>query len=236
MKNIVVTGASQRLGLYLTKEYSAAGNKIFAITRKASKELKALEGNDVVLIEVNSYSKSAADNAISVIRSMTNRLDVLINNASYFVKDETAPESEELFTAFYETHMLFPYQLIVGAQDLLKSCENPGVIVNLTDIFAVNPNSDYSMYCSTKAGLANLSLSFSKKFKGTIRVNNIAPGPIKFLPTHGEQDKSNILQQSIIQREGGFLPILKTINFIIDNDYLIGTTINVDGGRSINTW
>lgn len=236
MLNVVITGASQRLGLYLTQRYLESGNSVFAITRKASKELKSISSNNIHIIEIENYTDKSARYAVQEINKITDEINLLVNNASYFVKDLESENNPLLYNDFFSTHMLFPYELIITAKELLQTGVKPGVVVNVTDIFAVNPNSDYSLYCSTKAGLSNLSLSFAKMFKGLVRVNNVAPGPIKFLPSHSKIDIENVLSQSLIKNEGGFEPILKTIDFIVDNDYLTGCTINVDGGRSINSW
>ena len=236
MKTVIITGASRRLGLFLTKSYFDRGWSVFAVTRKISKGLRALMRKGAQVLEIDGYSASNACAVSSRVKSEAERVDLLINNASLFIKDGESKADRDAFNAFYETQVLFPYLLAEGLYGVMYSADNPSSIINITDIFSVNPDKDYLLYCSTKAGLSNLTLGLAKKYAGGIRVNEIAPGPIKFLPEHSNARKKKVLEQALIKREGGFLPILQTIDFIVDNDYLTAATINVDGGRSVSDW
>lgn len=235
MKNIVITGASRRLGLFLVEKFSKAGNHVFAITRNQSPELEALAGNSVEIIQVKEYSAKSAEMVSSIISSKTDRIDLLVNNASAFCKDAEGDDLV-LMEIFYTVHMLFPYVLTRSLEGKLEDKQVPGVVVNITDIYAENPNEEFLLYCSTKAGLSNLTLGLAKRYAGKIRVMGLAPGPIKFLPEHTTEDKKKVMSQTLIGSEGGFLPVLKSINFICDNEYLTGSIIKVDGGRSISNW
>jgi dihydromonapterin reductase/dihydrofolate reductase len=81
--------------------------------------------------------------------------------------------------------------------------------------------------------LENLSKSFAKKLAPKVRVNTIQPGALAFLPEHSEDAKTVVLQNSLLKIEAGFDPILRAIHSIIDNPFITGTAIKVDGGRSI---
>ena len=105
--------------------------------------------------------------------------------------------------------------------------------MSITDIFSDNPHPAFSMYCSTKAGLQNLTLAAAKKFAPEVRANCIQPGPIQFLPTHTEEQKAQVLSETLLPFEGGFGPVFKALKFIVDNPYVTGSCIKVDGGRSI---
>lgn len=226
MKNVVVTGAGRRLGLNLVKHFLREESQVFAVTRHISKELIELEHDNLKIIEVGEYSALSAKKISAEILNVSGYVDILINNASMFSKDDNQYE------ALVNVHMIFPLVLSEGLF-VLNSRLKPGVIINLTDIYADNPNSDYVLYCATKAGLSNLTMGLAKKLKSVARVMSIAPGPVKFLDDHDKDVVDCVLKQTLIDREGGFEVVLKAIDFIVDNEYLTGTTIYVDGGRSI---
>ena len=127
--------------------------------------------------------------------------------------------------------MTMPALLMNALQPSLS--EAKGNIISITDIYSDNPNPEFSLYCSTKAGLKSLTLSAAKKWAPQIRANCIQPGPLKFLPSHSEAEKDKVIKETLLPFEGGFDPVFKTVEFIIDNDYLTGQCINVDGGRSL---
>lgn len=234
-KTIVITGASRRLGLFLCEHFCELGHHVVALTRVASPELNALSDSYSITVEaLEKYSESCLAQAIDNIHSKFSRIDVLIHNASYFAKDESYSYSQ--FQAFFDVHMAMPAQLNVGLRELLFDDKAPGVIVNITDIYSENPNKAFSLYCATKAGLENLTKSFAKRFAPGVRVNSIQPGPIQFLPEHDESTKQHVLQETLLGVEGGFMPILQAVLAIIENSYLTGSTIKVDGGRSLGGW
>ncbi|MCG9723653.1 SDR family oxidoreductase, partial [Shewanella sp. Isolate7] len=142
----------------------------------------------------------------------------------------------EQYIKFFNIHMVVPALLIENFYRALFNKGEKGVVINITDIFSENPSSSQALYCSTKAGLESLTKSLAKKYANIMRVNSIQPGPIKFLPEHTEAEKNNVLSQTLIAVESGFYPILQAVRFIIDNNYVTGTAIKVDGGRSINSW
>ena len=232
MKVAVVTGSGRRFGLALCEHLVKQGWFVYAVTRMRNAALAAIEGNHLQVIAVGQYEGVQADAIVSQVRAK-GRLDLLVNNASLFDKDKHHEEdAETFFQELFSTHMLFPYLLSYKAQELLKQSDN-GLIVNITDIYAQNPNKDFSMYCSTKAGLQNLTLALAKKFAPHIRVNSIQPGPVEFLPTHTQQAIDSVQQETLLPVAPGFGPLLKAVDFLIDNHFVTGTPIVVDGGRVI---
>jgi dihydromonapterin reductase/dihydrofolate reductase len=115
---------------------------------------------------------------------------------------------------------------------LVKRIKNEGCIIAISDIYADLPNSRFASYCSAKAGLQNLALSWAQSFSPNIRVNIIQPGPIKFLPEHSPQYKEMVLSQSLLRRELGYESVQQGISYLISAKGLTGSILKVDGGRS----
>jgi dihydromonapterin reductase/dihydrofolate reductase len=156
-----------------------------------------------------------------------------VHNASFFEPDKTdTSESLEQLNAMLQTHVELPFQLNNRLAEVLKRSANANII-HMTDIYVDNPNEAFSNYCASKAGLENLSKSFAKKLAPHVRVNTIQPGALAFLPDHSDEAKTDVLEKSLLKIEAGFEPILKTIHSILDNPFITGTAIKVDGGRSI---
>ncbi len=230
---ILITGAGRRLGLYLSEYFLTEGHSVIGVSRRSSEELISLKENfeQLSLIEVGEYDSKGFE-IIKQAQSLS-QLDVLINNASFYVPDESG-EIAELFPQFFNVHMLFPS--LLSQEYFEQSRSFGGCIINISDIFSEDPDEKRALYCSTKAGLENLTKSHAKKFAGNFRVNSIQPGPIKFLPDHDDLYKERVLSQNLIKKEGGFLPLLKAVNYLIGNDYVTGTQVKVDGGRFLKKW
>ncbi|MFT5226051.1 MAG: pteridine reductase [Polaribacter sp.] len=102
------------------------------------------------------------------------------------------------------------------------------------------------MYCSAKAANQMLVKSLALDMAPEVRINGIAPGAIlwpeaKLKDAHindgsNNYDTQNKQQQSILdkiplQKVGDPYNITQTVLFLINNDYITGEVITVDGGR-----
>ncbi len=235
-KTVLITGAGRRLGLYLTEAFLIQGWRVIAFTRhNHSKEFSTLKSERLLVLELGGYSHNEVDIALSRVLDQFPKLDAIIHNASVYEPDETHTDNFcEFYEKLFHVHMRVPVQINESLKPLLDRPKKPGNIIHITDIYAENPNEKYALYCSTKAGLENLTKSFAKKFAPGVRVNSIQPGPIKFLAEHSAEHINNVLNETLLESEGGFLPIYKAIVAIIDNDYITGAGIKVDGGRALN--
>ncbi len=228
----MITGASRRLGLYLCEHLLAQGWRVHAITREASEDLLRLQSERLFIHTLGNYDARAIDRCIAEFRQHSHRLDLLVNNASIYENDSgLMSQGVTFYEALTFVHMTMPALLVSALISELSEAQ--GNIVSITDIYADNPNPEYSLYCSTKAGLQNLTLGFAKKFAPKVRANCIQPGPIKFLPSHDDAHQQQVLSETLLASEGGFAPVLQTLTFILNNTYLTGTCIKVDGGRSL---
>lgn len=229
MKTAVITGTSRRLGAYLAEKLSAEGYQIFGLTRQPDPQQQYL-----TQIAVDYQS---ADSVMSAIRQLQQRsasIDLLIHNASLFEKDELhTQDTVSFYQALFAVHMQFPALLNQQLAPQLAKTKGGGLIVHITDIYSENPNPAFSLYCSTKAGLENLMKSAAKAYAPQIRVNSIQPGPIMFLPEHSNSEKQQVMQQTLIAEEAGFEPIYQGVRFLIDNKFVTGLSLKIDGGRSL---
>lgn len=231
MKHAVITGGSRRLGLFVTEHFLSLGWQVTVLSREKSAELTALSCDNLAIIEVDYCDEENVTEATRALQDQT--IDLLLHNASLFDKD--ANQQSDLMAFFdqlYQVHMRFPTLLNQLCFDALKRSDNANII-HMTDIYAQTPQPEYALYSSTKAGLESLTKSFAMNFAPGVRVNSIQPGPLLFLPSHSEADKKKVLANTLIPIEAGFAPIVSTIEYIINNQFVTGASHKVDGGRSI---
>lgn len=228
MKTAVITGTGRRLGAYLAEQLSRSDYKVIGLTRNANPKQDYLQQ-----IEVDYQNPESTGAAAEQLRNMLPSLDLLIHNASLFEKDAMhQQDSMTFYQALFAIHMQMPAQLNQLLLPLLQASDQ-GNIIHITDIYAENPNPSFSLYCSTKAGLENLMKSAAKAYAPQVRVNSIQPGPIQFLPEHSQAEKQQVMQQTLIADEAGFEPILKGVRFLVDNPFVTGLSLKIDGGRAL---
>jgi dihydromonapterin reductase/dihydrofolate reductase len=228
MKTAVITGTSRRLGSYLAEKLTKEGYKVFGLTRKANPEQQYL-----TQLVVDYQSADSVMEAIHQLQQQGN-IDLLIHNASLFEKDQLHTEDMvSFYQALFAVHMQLPALLNQQLAPQIAATEGGGLIIHITDIYSENPNPAFSLYCSTKAGLENLMKSAAKAYAPQIRVNSIQPGPIMFLPEHSNSEKQQVMQQTLIAQEAGFEPIYQGVRFLVENKFVTGLSLKIDGGRSL---
>lgn len=238
---LFITGAGRRLGLHLAEYYLAQGCRVIAhfnSQNELSSELQAQysAANRYLALQADLTSAVQVESLINQVAEYLDlhniELDTLIHNASCFWPDNNElsvtqrwQQSERL----QAVHVLAPEAITCGLES--KFAKNSSIIA-ITDIYADLPNSRFASYCSAKAGLQNLALSWAQQFAPNTRVNVIQPGPIKFLPEHDENYQKMVLSQSLLGRELGYESIQQGIDYLINATALTGSIIKIDGGRS----
>lgn len=241
LPTLFITGAGRRLGLHLAEHYLSQGWRVIAHYHSSNELAESLQ---IQYQAEGRYLSVQADlgsmNDIECLVKQVNQylhtnsiaLDAIIHNASCFWPDD---RSQSLTTQWQQSerlhavHVLAPQALSSGLVERIKP---QGSIIAITDIYAELPNGRFASYCSAKAGLQNLALSWAQQYAPQVRVNIIQPGPIKFLPEHSESYQKMVLSQSLLGRELGYEPIQQGIDYLIKATALTGSIVKIDGGRS----
>lgn len=231
---IFITGTAKRLGLYLAARLLKEGYPVIAHYRTKSDELKNLEGKMFQTVYGDFENLETITEMIATIKNITPSLRGIIHNASYF--EPTSANLNEVvvqYRNFFNVHMLAPYLINEQLVPLLTKCDSRYAdIIHITDIFTERPDPKFDIYSSTKAGLSNLTRSFAKKYAPKIKVNEIAPGPILF-KNHSQVVIDKILTKTLLKTEGGLEPLYIAVKSVLENDYMTGSRITVDGGRTL---
>ncbi|EKE82944.1 SDR family oxidoreductase [Idiomarina xiamenensis] len=230
-KTALVTGAGRRLGLALAHQLIDQSYQVFAHYNRSRDGIDELTERGAIAIQADFNDSDAVTRLISSLRAHSEQLDLLVNNASCFFNNQRVDDDEHALQALFNVHAMTPYKLIRDCQPLLAAADD-GLVINITDIYAARPNTDYIAYCAAKAALASLTAAFAKQLAPAVRVNAIEPGPILFLPEHDDKHQQQVLSETLLQREGGLQPVIDAIFSLRDNQFITGTSIKVDGGRS----
>ena len=109
-----------------------------------------------------------------------------------------------------------------------------GVIINTASVAAYEGQMGQAAYSATKGGIVGMTLPIARDLaKIGIRVNTIAPGMINTPLFAGlPQESIDSLSQAVLypQRLGAPEEIGKLVAAIIDNDYINGESMRMDGG------
>jgi len=241
LKVALVTGAARRIGAAIAEQLHQAGYSVIIHCRSSLAEAQSLaqnlnqkRPNSALVLPCDLCTHQAIEELISSATAWVGRLDVLVNNASIFSRTDLADFDDKGWSELFETNVKIPFQLSLAARPYLALQQ--GAIINITDIHADKPLKGYAVYCQTKAALVMQTKALAREFAPQIRVNAIAPGAIAW-PEQGNvlslEQKNEIINKTPLKRHGSPLFIAQAVLALIENPFITGQILNVDGGRSV---
>ncbi|RQM65113.1 SDR family oxidoreductase [Aeromonas enteropelogenes] len=230
----LVTGCGRRLGFYLCEQLVAAGWRVTGSYRSERPELARLRELGVELVQADFGCEEEVSRLIEVLATHRD-LALVIHNASAFEPQAADPAAQLVqFEQYYRVHMAAPFQLNRALAPQLAHNDDASII-HITDIYIHAPPPHFANYVATKAGAHSLAMSFARELAPTVRVNTIEPGPILFLDEHDDAWRQQVLARTPLAREGGLEPIWQAVQLLMQNSYMTGASIKVDGGRALAT-
>ena len=248
-KVIVITGGAQGLGLATALRLSPKQPHIALIdtnteTLAEAKQLIEDAGATASSWICNVTQEDEVDQTFNQIAAQTGRLDAVVNNAgitrdSLFlkVKDGVVEKRMSLgqWQQVIDVNLTGTFLCGRAAATEMVKAGNGGCIINISSI-SRHGNMGQTNYTATKAGVAAMAVTWSKELaRQGIRCAAIAPGYIgtEMVLTMKSEALEKITAGIPAQRLGQPDEIAKTVEFILENDYVNGRVIEVDGGLRI---
>jgi dihydromonapterin reductase/dihydrofolate reductase len=228
---ILITGAGQRVGLHCALRLLEDGHRVIFTYRTERAGVQRLRDLGATGLFADFSSETGILAFIEVLTAHTESLRAIVHNASEWLAE--SPDSEaEAFNRMFNIHMLAPYLINLHCAGLLQR-STPADIIHISDDVTRKGSSKHIGYCATKAGLDSLTLSFAARFAPTIKVNGIAPALLLFNPDDDAAYRAKALAKSALGIEPGSEVIYQSLRYLLDNPYVTGTTLTVNGGRHV---
>ncbi len=231
-KIVVVTGATQGIGLACAERLQKEGATVCAIQRGQSKLFDSFEFD---LSKEKDCSKS-----IHAIIEKYARIDVLVNNAGIMKESSLLETSLEDWNQALSVNLTAPFLLSKFAMPFL--IESEGCIVNIGSIEGIGANPNHAAYCSSKAGLHGLTRAIAVDHgKDRVRCNAVAPGWIdtelneNFINSMPDSDhfRKNIGSIHPLNRTGKTEEVASLVSWLASSEssFVTGQVYTIDGGR-----
>jgi pteridine reductase len=236
-KCALVTGGGRRLGRAIAWGLARRGVHI-AIHYRGSEAGAKATAQDAEVLGVRApllrADLSVAEEAEALpgrAREALGALDIVVNGAAVLERRPLEEVTPADWDRAMDLNLRGTFFVSKGAAAVMR--ETGGAIVNLADIAAFERWRNYPVHCLSKAGVVALTELFAKALAPRIRVNAVAPGAV-LLPQDWPDDAAKRLAQSTpLGRTGRPDDVFNAVVFLLENDFVTGETLVVDGGRLV---
>lgn len=237
-RTILITGASTGIGAATAVRLAAENDIVIHYCHSEQSAQQTAEqvrrqGGRPYLVQADLATEAGCRALADAVAQQYGKLDVLVNNAGGLIERCPARQirwdlleqifSLNTFSAMYLSSLCIP---------LLEKGEDPS-IVHITSIAIRHGAPTATIYGAAKGALDVFTRGLAKELAPTIRVNAVAPGVID-TPFHQKYTTPERLAQFRAQTPLGRLgtddEIAQAIQFCIENRFLTGETIDVNGG------
>jgi pteridine reductase len=242
-KVALVTGSGKRrIGWHVAEALAARGYALAVhYNRSAAEAVETVEtfrsrGVKAVAILADLTDELAVRTLVDQVLSHFGRLDVLVNCAAAWQSKRLEDVTAADFRHFFETNTLGTF--LCSQQAGLAMVRQPegGCIVTLGDWAVARPYLNYAAYFPSKGAIPTLTRCLAVEL-GTrnpaVRVNCILPGPVLLPPDLPQAERRQAINATLVRREGRPENIAQAVLFFLDNDFVTGVCLPVDGGRTV---
>jgi 3-hydroxyacyl-CoA dehydrogenase / 3-hydroxy-2-methylbutyryl-CoA dehydrogenase len=243
---VVITGGASGIGRAVAQAMAERGGRvaIFDLNDAAGPEVARVLGSGALYQKVNVADENSVISAIANTMSAFGAIHICVNCAGIgsahkiFGKDGPFPLAAWSKTIAVNLTGTFNVARLCAEQiaknQPLDASGGRGVIVNIASVAAYDGQIGQIAYSASKAGIVGMTLPMARDLSSIgIRVNTIAPGLIE-TPLLGSlpMEVLDALAKSVLypKRLGKPEEIAQLTLAIVENDYINGECIRVDGG------
>jgi pteridine reductase len=232
----LVTGAAHRLG----KVFAAAlAHEGYAVAlhywnseqeaQAAARELTGL-GAPVFPMRADLADAQNIPRLFDELDRVPHKLAVLVNSAGVFRGSDPRNTQLSEWELTMALNLRAPF---FCAQQAAARMTGGGSIINITDVGARKSWSHFPAYSASKAALETLTGILARAYAPQIRVNAIAPGLFLRSAETSEQEWKRLLDRLPMRRAGQPADLGAAFLFLLQNEYVTGQTLVVDGGYGL---
>lgn len=240
---VLITGGGRGIGRNLVERF-----------QEEHAQVGVLESDEVTVVELNALGipawqcdvadADAVDAALKKVFDSGFGPDVLINNAGIIHSEPLVNlmsrgdrvHSRSSWKRVIETDLDSVFFVTSRVVEQMISKRTKGIVISISSISA-HGNAGQSAYSAAKAGVNALTRTWAKELGPLgFRFAAISPGFLDTPSTRNAVSESildRLRQQIPLRRLGDVENIFQTARFIVENDYLNGAILDVDGGLVI---
>ncbi len=239
----LITGSGKRrVGWHIAEALAERGYALVLHYRSSATEAAESaaqfekRGVEVLLQQADLGDESAVRRMVDETLKRFARIDVLVNSAAIWERKRLEEVTADDVRKHFETNALGTF-LTCQHVGLVMTRQNwGGNIVNVGDWAEVRPYLDYAAYFPSKGAVSSITRCLAVELGSRnprVRVNCILPGPVMLPPDLPEEERRQAIEATLVKREGSPRNVAQAVLAFLDNDFVTGVCLPVDGGRTI---
>lgn len=227
MKYAIVTGGTSGIGLGVAKMLASRGFYVFVTYSKHNLNEQL---NNIETIKADQSNRLEVYNFINYIKNRVDTINCIVCNAGLSIRKPFIETTDEDWDNQMDVAIT---SHVIIIRELFQMISNDSRIIFTGSVLGSFPHATVLSYGVTKTAVNALAKNLVKEFEGTgTTVNVVAPG---FVETPWQKEKSVVIKQNIykktaIRRFATIDEIVGAYIFCIDNPFVNGSVIDVNGG------
>lgn len=227
MKNAIVTGGSSGIGLGISNMLISKGYRVFVTHLHDN---PPLETEHYIPIKIDQTKRNQVYEFINYVKDKVLSIDCIVCNSGMSIRKGFTEYSDmdwdDMMNVAVTSHYIMIrefYHIIPNGSRILFTGSQMGIM----------PHATVLAYGVTKSAVHALCRNLVKEFEGTgTTVNTIVPGFVEtpWQKEKPEKIKQNIYSKTAIHRFATIDEIVDAYRFCIDNPFVNGSLIEVNGG------
>jgi len=228
--NVVAEALAER-GFSVALHYNRSAEEAGQTVRRLQER-----GVQSAAFQADVADEGDVDRLFKEVLARFGRLDVLVTTAAVWEpKPLEAVRTEDVRRQF-EINALGTFLCCQRAGLVMVEQPEGGSIVTIGDWATARPYLGYSAYFVGKGSIPTLTRTLAVELarrNPAVRVNSILPGPVMLPEDLSEQEVIAAVAGTLVKRRGRPENVAHAVLFLVENDFVTGVCLPVDGGRTI---
>lgn len=231
----LVTGGAVRIGRAISLGLAEAGYDLLVAYHASEKQAGTLQqsvsasGRRCEIVRTDLVDPRASETLVRAVQDAYGRLDLLVNSAATFDARPLLDIDAARWDAVMSLNLRAPHLVVRAAAGLLRRAR--GNVVNILDLSAFQPWTEYPHHAVSKAALAHLTRIQARVLAPHVRVNAVAPGSV-LPPTEWSDERQRAVADAVpLGRRGSAADVVEAVLYLAGAPFVTGQTLVVDGGR-----
>lgn len=251
-KVAVVTGGARGIGRAICERYAAEGATVVVadLLSVDAERLASTLGPEHLAVALDVSRRDSIAMMIQTVTATFGGIDILVNNAGVFDMCPLLETTEESFDRVFSVNVKGMFFTLQAVAAVMVEQKRSGKIINIASESGRRGEPMISAYCASKASVISITQSAALELiKKGIHVNAISPGVVDTPmwdvvdALYAKYENRPIGQKKQLVSEAvpfgrmalpGDYAGAAVFLASPESDYIVGQTLNVDGGNCLN--